>query len=99
MFKTISGKPVSRFSFGTMQFGGNADAATSAAMYAACRQAGINFFDTAFGYTGGQSETILGQLVAGERDDVFVATKCAYTGASPDEIDAQVGESLSRLGL
>ncbi|NNL34994.1 MAG: aldo/keto reductase, partial [Silicimonas sp.] len=46
--KTISGTPVSRFSFGTMQFGGKADAAASGEMFAACRDAGINFFDTAF---------------------------------------------------
>lgn len=99
MFTTISGTPVSRFSFGTMQFGGNADAAASAAMYAACREAGINFFDTAFGYTGGASERILGGLIAGERDGIFVATKCAYTGGSRAEIDAQFEESLTRLGV
>jgi aryl-alcohol dehydrogenase-like predicted oxidoreductase len=99
VFSTISGKPVSRFSFGTMQFGGNADETASAAMYAACREAGVNFFDTANGYTGGASERILGGLVAGERDDIFVATKCAYTGGSREEIDAQVGESLTRLGV
>jgi aryl-alcohol dehydrogenase-like predicted oxidoreductase len=99
MFTTLSGREVSRFSFGTMQFGGGADEAESGAMYAACREAGITFFDTAFGYTGGASEEILGRLVSGERDDVFVATKCAYTGASKAEIDAQVETSLTRLGV
>lgn len=99
MFTTISGQPVSRFSFGTMQFGGTADEAASRAMYGACREAGINFFDTAYGYTEGRSERMLGQFVAGERDDIFVATKCAYTGASREEIDAQFGESLTRLGV
>ena len=99
MFTTLSGDDVSRFSFGTMQFGGGADAAESAAMYAACREAGISFFDTAYGYTGGASETILGGLIAAEREDVFVATKCAYTGASPEEIAAQVAASRERLGV
>ncbi len=99
MFTTISGAEVSRVSFGTMQFGGGADEAASAAMYAACREAGITFFDTAYGYTGGASETILGRCVAPERDDVFVATKCAYTGASPEDIHAQVAESRRRLGI
>ena len=37
--ETISGQPVSRFSFGTMQFGAKADEAASAAMFAACREA------------------------------------------------------------
>lgn len=61
---TLSGHAVSRYSFGTMQFGEGADEHASATMYAACREAGINFFDTANVYTGGQSESILGRLVA-----------------------------------
>ncbi len=99
MFSTISGPDVSRFSFGTMQFGGGADKAESGAMYVACREAGINFFDTAYGYTGGASEEILGRLVAPERDAVFVATKCAYAGAAPADIHAQVAESRRRMGI
>lgn len=97
MLKTISGEPVSRFSFGAMQFGGKADESESAAMYDACRQAGINFFDTAYGYTGGQSETILGSFIAPERDKVFLATKCAADGSSRENITAQFTESRSRL--
>ena len=99
MFKTLSGKDVSRYSFGCMQFGGGADEAESAAMYAACRDVGISFFDTAYGYTEGRSETYLGRFIAEERDDIFVATKCAYTGATPAEIDAQIAESRKRLGI
>lgn len=97
--KTISGQPVSRFSFGTMQFGDGADEPASAAMYAACREAGLNFFDTAYGYTDGRSETILGRLIADERDDIFLATKCAYTGGAPDAVQQQVEASLTRLGV
>ena len=99
MFTTLSGQDVSRYSFGCMQFGGGADEAESGAMYAACRDAGINFFDTAFGYTDGRSETYLGRLIAKEREDVFVATKCAYTGAQPEAIHAQIAESRKRLGI
>ena len=99
MFTTLSGQEVSRYSFGCMQFGAGADEAQSEAMYAACRAAGINFFDTAYGYTGGRSEKILGRLIADERDDVFVATKCAYTGASSLEITAQIAERRARLGI
>ena len=98
--QTISGRDVSRFSFGTMQFGKKASEADSAAMYAACRDAGINFFDTAHAYTGGRSEEILGALVAPERDDIFVATKCAEsTDASPDNIRAEFDKSRTRLGM
>jgi len=33
-------------------------------MYDACRKTGVNHFDTAHVYTGGASETLLGQLIA-----------------------------------
>ena len=98
--KTISGQEVSRFSFGTMQFGKKASEADSASMYADCRAADINFFDTAHAYTGGRSEEILGALVASERDHIFVATKCAEsTDASPDKIRAEFDTSRRRLGM
>jgi len=96
-FLTMSGNTVSRFSFGTMQFGGTADEIASGEIYCACREAGITFFDTAYGYTEGGSERILGDLIAPERDDIFLATKCAYRGASAAEIEAQFSESRRRL--
>ena len=71
-----SGVQVSRLCFGTMSFGGDADAPTSAAMYKACRDAGINFYDTADQYNKGKSEEILGGLIKGHRDDLVIATKC-----------------------
>jgi len=37
--------------------------------------AGINFFDTADRYSGGQSEEMLGKALKGRRDDVVLATK------------------------
>lgn len=80
--RTRSGHPLSRLTFGTMQFGGTADGAASQAMYDAARSAGINHFDTAVGYTGGQSEQLLGPMIKAERDDIFLATKVAYVGGS-----------------
>ncbi len=97
---TPDGTPISRFSFGAMQFGGKADAAQSRAMFEACRAAGINFFDTAYGYTEGQSETLLGQLAAPERERLFIATKCAHPGDSKAAtITRQFDESRKRLGM
>ncbi|RVT85568.1 aldo/keto reductase [Rhodobacteraceae bacterium CCMM004] len=94
------GTPASRHSFGAMQFGGNADEAESAAMYDACRAAGINFFDTASSYTGGASETILGRSVQQDRDGVVVATKAFYPkGASARNIHDSISQSLDRMGL
>ena len=39
---------------------------------------GINYFDTAESYTGGDSETIIGQALAGKRDQVYIASKGGF---------------------
>ncbi len=70
-----TGVQVSQLCFGTMSFGGDADEPTSAAMYKAVRDAGINFFDTANEYNKGVSEEILGRLAKGHRDDLVITTK------------------------
>ena len=75
--RTLNGVPLSSLCFGTMQFGGTADADMSLAMYDACRKTGVNHFDTAHVYTGGASETLLGQFIKNERENIFVATKVA----------------------
>ena len=77
-----NGTPASRLTFGTMQFGGNADATQSRAMFDAAIDAAVNHFDTAYVYTDGASETLLGQMVDGNRDDLVIATKAAYVGGS-----------------
>lgn len=83
-----------------MQWGGKSDPADSQAMYDAARAVGINFFDTAHGYTGGASEHLLGEFAAPERDDVFIATKCASTGnCAPEAIAKDFDESLKRLDV
>lgn len=78
-----TGVSVSQLCFGTMSFGGDADEATSAAMYKAVRDAGINFFDTANEYSKGKSEEILGKLIKGERDDLVITTK-VFNPIRPD---------------
>jgi aryl-alcohol dehydrogenase-like predicted oxidoreductase len=40
--------------------------------------AGINFFDTADMYSGGESESILGRAFAGRRQNVVIASKVGY---------------------
>ena len=100
-----TGVQVSRLCFGTMSFGGDADAATSAAMYKACRDAGINFYDTADQYNKGKSEEILGGLIKGHREDLVIATKCFNPmgdninarGASRRHVTRAIEASLKRL--
>ncbi len=94
------GTPASRLAFGTMQFGGRADAAQSRAMFDACIAAGITHFDTAHVYTDGASETLLGEFAAKDRDRLIIATKAAYTGgASADNILSSAETSRQRLNL
>lgn len=82
-----------------MQFGGTADEAQSQAMYQACRDVGVTFFDTANTYTSGASERFLGRFVT-DREAVFIATKAAYTGgAGENNIRAQFDESRRRLRM
>ena len=100
-----TGVKVSRIAFGTMSFGGDADEATSAALFAACRDAGVTFFDCANVYAKGESERILGKLVASCRDEVVISTKAYFPmgpgdnarGASRYHLVRSVEASLGRL--
>ncbi|WP_108485206.1 aldo/keto reductase [Oceaniglobus ichthyenteri] len=99
-FTAPNGAPLSRFCFGAMQFGGKADATQSREMYDACRAAGINFFDTAYVYTGGESERLLGQFAAQDRDQLIIATKVGYQGGGGrDNLRASFAECLDRLKM
>jgi aryl-alcohol dehydrogenase-like predicted oxidoreductase len=82
-----TGVQVSELCFGTMSFGGDADEATSAALYKATRDAGINFYDCADQYNKGKAEEILGRLIKGHREDLVVTTKCF--NPSGDDINAR----------
>jgi aryl-alcohol dehydrogenase-like predicted oxidoreductase len=101
-----TGVQVSSLCFGTMSFGGDADEETSAAMFQRCREAGINFFDTANVYSAGRSEEILGRLIAGCRDEIILTSKSGFPmgqdlnaqGMSRRHIKLQVEGSLRRLG-
>jgi len=93
---SLNGTPASRLAFGTMQFGGRADAAASAAMFETCIDAGITHFDTAHVYTDGASETLLGQFLGSRRDELIVATKAAYSGGAGRENIVNSAETSRR---
>ena len=97
---TRSGTPASPLCFGTMQFGSTADHAASKALYAACRAAGLNFFDTAYAYNDGASERFLGEFAADELDDVILASKISFDAPhTAANVRASVATSLDRLGM
>ena len=79
---------------GTMTFGDTADATTSRAMVDTALDAGITSLDTANGYAATRTEEILGEVLAGRRDQVSLATKAGiYPG------DAGGDPLLSRKGI
>ena len=100
-----TGVKVSSLCFGTMSFGGDADEATSSAMFKACLDAGINFFDSANAYARGRSEEILGKLTQGLRDELVITSKVSSRmgpglndrGLARRHMVAQVEGSLRRL--
>ena len=58
-----------------MTFGGQTNEEDGIRMVDHALSCGVNFFDTADTYTGGQSELILGKALEGKRDDAVIATK------------------------
>ncbi len=102
-----TGVQVSPLCLGAMMFGpwGNDDRADSIRIINRALDAGINFVDTADVYSGGVSEEIVGEAIAGRRDEVFLATKFFMpmgdglnrSGGSRLWIMREVEDSLRRL--
>jgi aryl-alcohol dehydrogenase-like predicted oxidoreductase len=103
-----TGVSVSQLCLGAMMFGafGNTDHDDSVRIIHSALDAGINFIDTADGYSAGESEEILGQALAGgRRDNVVLAVKFGlpmdsdpnHRGAGRRWIIEAVEGSLRRL--
>ena len=84
-----TGLKLSILSLGTMQFGGQTSEADSLAIMDFAFENGINVFDTANAYTGGESEKIVGKGIKGRRDKIILATKAGN----------RVGEDINCIGL
>ena len=74
-----NGEELSILGFGCMRFptkGGNIDEPRAIAMIQDSIDKGVNYFDTAYIYHGGKSESLLGKaLLGGYRERVRIATK------------------------
>jgi len=96
---------VSALCLGTMMFADQTDAREAGAILADAREHGVNFIDTADVYSKGGSESLLGELLAGSRDDWILASKLGNRmGDGPNELGysrfwmlRQVEASLKRL--
>ena len=100
-----SGLKVSELCLGTMTFGNGADQDEASRMVAAAFDAGVNFFDTANLYAGGESEIMLGKALGVRRKNMVIASKvfgrmgsgANQVGLSRLHIMQEVEASLHRL--
>lgn len=111
-FGRRTGLRVSELALGTGNFGtawsSGVDTADARALFDRFAEAGGTFLDTAAMYQGGQSESMLGDMIATTRDEFVVASKYglgnpeksdrANNGASRKAMFASVDASLRRLG-
>lgn len=98
------GPQVSELCLGTMMFGDQTDESEAGRILDLFLDAGGNFIDTADTYAAGDSERILGRLLAGRTATVIVASKVGNPvggmggGLSPAWISRALRDSLDRLG-
>ena len=110
-----TGAFVSRICMGTMTFGSGGhplwqviaglNQQQTDALVGEAIDAGVNFFDTANVYTGGESETMLGKALGARRQEVVIATKvfsrsgrgANQVGSSRLSILQEAEASLKRL--
>lgn len=103
-----TGMQVSSLCLGAMMLGkiGNSDHDECVRIIHRGLDAGINFIDTADGYSKGESEEIVGKAIKGRRDNLIIATKFFASmgddvnmkGGSRRWITRAVEDSLRRLG-
>ena len=100
-----TGIEVSEIGFGCGDVGGlmvRGEHAYQVRAVARAMELGINYFDTASRYGGGQSETNLGRVLKELSAEVYVGTKYSLGEADPNDLKAgviqSVEASLKRLG-
>lgn len=88
---------------------GPADRSESLATLSHALDAGVTFLDTADVYGDGENEKLVGEAIAGRREDVMLATKFGIVrgqrrfggdvDGSPEYVRAAIEGSLTRLGV
>jgi aryl-alcohol dehydrogenase-like predicted oxidoreductase len=98
---------VSELCLGTMMFADQTDLAEARRITAHAREHGVNFIDTADVYSLGRSESMVGELLKGQRQDWVLATKVGNkmserpneAGYSRAWVLRECDASLARLGV
>jgi len=109
-----TGTTVSKICLGCMSFGDSdwrewvLDEEEGKEIVERALELGVNFFDTANMYSTGESERVLGEALAGHREESVVATKAYFQmdesnphsgGLSRKAIEQELEHSLDRLGM
>jgi aryl-alcohol dehydrogenase-like predicted oxidoreductase len=104
-----TGVQVSSLALGAMNFGtlGRTTQDEVTAIVDAALEGGVNLIDTADMYSNGESEQMVGQAIAGRRDDIVLATKAAmpmgdernHRGSSRRWLVTELDNSLRRLDV
>ncbi|MEO1289187.1 MAG: aldo/keto reductase [Chloroflexota bacterium] len=87
---------VSEMCLGTMMFGDRCDEAESASILNTALDNGVTFIDTAASYCNGVTEEILGRIIKGKREQLFLGSKVTRK-TDADWILESIDESLARL--
>ncbi len=77
---------------------GRQDRDDSVAAIRAAFDAGVTCFDTAPAYGDGESEALLGEALAGHRNEIVLATKISRGEVAPADLRASCERSLELLG-
>ena len=88
--------------FGCMRFAthdGKVDEDKAIKLVRKAYENGVNYFDTAYVYLGGQSEPVLGKAISiYPRESYYLATKYSFWDLTdPAEIDAMIDKQLANL--
>ena len=105
-----AGIKVSELSIGSwVTYGKQVDVRAAREILEAAWESGVNFFDNAEAYAGGQSEIIMGQALREmglPREQYLVSTKIFWGGKGPNDVGLNykhiiegVNNALKRLGL
>ena len=107
IYRDFQGMKLSALGFGAMRLpvidgdDGRIDEAVALRMVDTAMQNGINYYDTAWGYHGENSELVLGKALARyPRDSFYVATKFpGYDAANWGKVEEIFERQLTKLGV
>ena len=107
IYKDFKGKRISQYGMGAMRLpvidgdDSRIDEAAAFEMVDYAMEHGVNYFDTAWGYHGGNSETVMGKALARHpRDSYYLADKFpGYDLANMDKVEEIFEEQLRKCGV